>query len=139
MPDSPDEPTFDAGTWPIGRLLAAASRSVERNWDERLRAIDLTHAAVVVLDQLVRGGPAGGDALARAIRVQPQTMSRTLDRMERDGLVERSEHPGDRRRRVVAVTSRGRGAWDAARHVEREIIPEDPVLRAALLRILDTR
>jgi DNA-binding MarR family transcriptional regulator len=139
MPDAPDEPAFDPGTWPIGRLLAAASRTVERAWDEELRAIDLTHAAVVVLDHVVRGGPTGADVLARTIRVQPQTMSRTLDRMERDGLVERTAHPEDRRRRVVAVTPRGRGAWDAARHIERAILPEDPALRAALLRILDRR
>ncbi|WP_144764747.1 MarR family winged helix-turn-helix transcriptional regulator [Curtobacterium sp. 9128] len=122
--------------WPLGRLLAAAARTVERTWDERLRAIGLPHAAVIALDILIRSGPIGADALARAARVQPQTMSRTLERMERDGLVVRQPHPEDGRRRLVTVTDHGREAWDTARHIEREVLPEDPSLRAALLRIL---
>ena len=116
----------------LGRLLSAAARSVERDWDERLRAIGLSHAAVVAIDILIRTGPTGADTIARTARVQPQTMSRTLERMERDGLVERAPHPADRRRRVVSVTPAGRSAWETARHIEREVLPEDPALRSAL-------
>ncbi|MBT1584606.1 MarR family winged helix-turn-helix transcriptional regulator [Curtobacterium flaccumfaciens] len=122
--------------WPLGRLLSAAARSVERDWDERLRAIGLSHAAVVAIDILIRTGPTGADTIARTARVQPQTMSRTLERMERDGLVERTPHPADRRRRVVSVTPAGRSAWETARHIEREVLPEDPALRAALGELL---
>lgn len=122
--------------WPLGRLLSAAARAVERDWDERLRAIGLQHAALIVVDILIRTGPTGADTLARTARVQPQTMSRTLERLERDGLVERSPHPADRRRRIVAVTDRGRDAWETARHIEREILPDDPALRSALSTIL---
>ncbi|KQS06089.1 hypothetical protein ASG04_16080 [Curtobacterium sp. Leaf183] len=127
----------DPAAWPLGRLLAAASRSVERDWDERLRAIGLPHAALIAIDILLRTGPTGADTIARTARVQPQTMSRTLERLERDGLVERGPHPDDRRRRVVIVTERGRAAWDEAKHVEREVLPDDPELRAALGRIID--
>lgn len=63
-------------------------------------------------------------------------MSRTLERMERDGLVERAPHPADRRRRVVSVTPAGRSAWETARHIEREVLPEDPALRTALGELL---
>jgi DNA-binding MarR family transcriptional regulator len=122
--------------WPLGRLLSAAARSVERDWDERLRAIGLSHAAVVAIDILIRTGPTGADTIARMARVQPQTMSRTLERMERDGLVERTPHPADRRRRVVSVTPAGRSAWETARHIEREVLPEDPALRTALGELL---
>jgi DNA-binding MarR family transcriptional regulator len=122
--------------WPLGRLLSAAARSVERDWDERLRAIGLSHAAVVAIDILIRTGPTGADTIARTARVQPQTMSRTLERMERDGLVERAPHPADRRRRVVSVTPAGRSAWETARHIEREVLPEDPALRTALGELL---
>ncbi|PZE32136.1 MarR family transcriptional regulator [Curtobacterium sp. MCSS17_006] len=122
--------------WPLGRLLSAAARSVERDWDERLRAIGLSHAAVVAIDILIRTGPTGADTIARTARVQPQTMSRTLERMERDGLVERAPHPADRRRRVVSVTPAGRSAWETARHIEREVLPEDAALRSALGEVL---
>ncbi|MGN8048259.1 MarR family winged helix-turn-helix transcriptional regulator [Curtobacterium sp. 22159] len=130
MDDAPDG-------WPLGRLLSAAARAVERDWDERLRAIGLPHAALIVVDIVIRTGPTGADTLARTARVQPQTMSRTLERLERDGLVERSPHPADRRRRVVTVTDRGRAAWETARHIEREVLPDDPALRSALAGILE--
>ena len=118
--------------WPIGRLLAAASRAVEREWDERLRAIGLQHAALIALDIALRNGPTGADVIARTARVQPQTMSRTLERLERDGMIERSPHPEDGRRRLVTVTDHGREMWDTARHIEREVLPDDPELRARL-------
>ncbi|TDN42481.1 DNA-binding MarR family transcriptional regulator [Curtobacterium flaccumfaciens] len=129
MDDAPDG-------WPLGRLLSAAARAVERDWDERLRAIGLPHAALIAIDILIRTGPTGADTLARAARVQPQTMSRTLERMERDGLVERSPHPEDRRRRVVTVTEHGRQAWETARHIERDVLPDDPALRGALAALV---
>lgn len=130
MDDAPDG-------WPLGRLLSAAARAVERDWDERLRAIGLPHAALIAIDILIRTGPTGADTLARAARVQPQTMSRTLERMERDGLVERSPHPDDRRRRIVTVTEHGRRAWETARHIERDVLPDDPALRGALAALLE--
>ncbi|ROQ16796.1 MarR family protein [Curtobacterium sp. PhB172] len=123
--------------WPLGRLLSAAARSVERDWDERLRAIGLPHAALIAVDILIRTGPTGADTIARTARVQPQTMSRTLERMERDGLVERTPHPDDRRRRLVTVTDHGRRAWETARHIEREVLPDDPALRTALTELLE--
>ena len=43
-----------AEQWPLGRLLSAAARAVERDWDERLRAIGLTHAALIAIDILIR-------------------------------------------------------------------------------------
>lgn len=125
-----------AEQWPLGRLLSAAARAVEREWDERLRAIGLTHAALVAIDILLRTGPTGADTIARTARVQPQTMSRTLERAERDGLVERTSHPEDRRRRVVSVTAEGRRAWETAQHIEREVLPEDDELRRRLTDVL---
>ncbi|WIE75897.1 MarR family transcriptional regulator [Curtobacterium sp. MCSS17_007] len=128
-----------AEQWPLGRLLSAAARAVEREWDERLRAIGLTHAALIAIDILLRTGPTGADTLARTAHVQPQTMSRTLERAERDGLVERTAHPEDRRRRVVTVTDAGRRAWETARHIEREVLPEDDELRRRLTAVLHGR
>ncbi|MCP1503909.1 DNA-binding MarR family transcriptional regulator [Curtobacterium herbarum] len=122
--------------WPIGRLLAAASRAVEREWDERLRAIGLQHAALIALDIALRAGPTSADVIARTARVQPQTMSRTLERLERDGMIERSPHPEDGRRRLVTATDHGRRMWETARHIEREVLPDDPELRARLGAIL---
>lgn len=53
-------------------------------------------------------------ALARCEGLQPQSLSRLLARMERDGLIERQTDVADRRRGVIAVTQRGLGALDKA-------------------------
>ncbi len=46
--------------------------------------------------------------LGAALLVQPPSLSATLDRMERSGLVVRREDPDDQRTRRVALTSAGR-------------------------------
>lgn len=53
-------------------------------------------------------------ALARCEGLQPQSLSRLLVRMERDGLIERKADVADRRRGIIAVTPRGLGALDWA-------------------------
>lgn len=53
-------------------------------------------------------------SLARSEGLQPQSLSRLLARMERNGLIERTADAQDGRRQVIAVTQRGLGALDWA-------------------------
>ena len=69
--------------WPLGRLLGAASRTVERAWADALEARGLTHAGLIVLHLLDSGFDSQAD-LARIARVEAQTMSRTVDRLVRE-------------------------------------------------------
>jgi DNA-binding MarR family transcriptional regulator len=46
--------------------------------------------------------------LSRAIGIEPGTMTRTLRRMERDGLVERRPDPRDRRASRIHLTAKAR-------------------------------
>lgn len=124
--------------WPLGRLLGAASRAVERAWAEALEQRGLTHAGLIVLHLLELGFDSQSD-IARMAQVEPQTMSRTVDRLEREGLVTRAPDPLDRRRHVLAITEAGRAAFAAVRGLEDEVFPQvdDPAaLRAALLQIV---
>ena len=124
--------------WPLGRLLGAASRSVERAWSRALERRGLTHAGLIVLHFLEAGYSSQGD-LARLARVEAQTMSRTVDRLEREGLVERTPDPRDRRRHVLTITDAGRQAFAAVSGLEDEVFPavDDPDgLRAALVQIV---
>ena len=98
--------------WPLGRLLGAASRAVERAWYEALEARGLTHAGLIVLHFVELGFDSQTD-LARFAQVEAQTMSRTVDRLEREGLVIRLPDPADRRRHIVSITERGHAAFEA--------------------------
>lgn len=124
--------------WPIGRLLGAASRAVERTWAQALEQRGLTHAGLIALHFLEAGFTSQAD-LARLARVEAQTMSRTVDRLEREGLVARSPYPGDRRRHILSITEAGRTAFAGARDLEEDVFPtvSDPdALRAALVQIV---
>ena len=124
--------------WPTGRLLSTASRLVEHAWLEALTALDLSHAGLIVL-HLLDSGPATQVELAALARVEAQTMSRTVERLEREGFVERHPDVADRRRRVVGRTPAGTAVFARARLVEAELfpdVPDVPALRAALLGII---
>jgi DNA-binding MarR family transcriptional regulator len=97
----------DVTRWPIGRLLSTAARLVERSWEGRLRKHNLTHAGLIALDCL-SNGPMPQRSLAGACRVTDQTISRTVERLERSGFVTRCPDPRDERRHQVALTQRGR-------------------------------
>ncbi|GIG36686.1 MarR family winged helix-turn-helix transcriptional regulator [Cellulomonas pakistanensis] len=99
--------------WPVGRLLSAASRRVERDWNAHLASWDLNHASQPVLVILL-GGPRTQAELAARCEVTEQTMSRVIARLERSGYVERTAHATDRRKQQISVTDAGRAAVLAA-------------------------
>jgi DNA-binding MarR family transcriptional regulator len=124
--------------WPTGRLLSTASRVVENAWLEALGALGLSHAGLIVL-HLLEAGPATQVDLAARARVEAQTMSRTLSRLEREGFVRRRADAGDRRRRLVERTPEGAEVFGRARRIEAELFPPVPdvaALRVALLDII---
>ncbi len=93
-----------------------------------------------VLGALFRNGPCSVGELAALERVQPPSMTRTVNCLEEGGYVVRRRHETDRRQVVVALSSRGeetlaadrkrRDVWLAQRL--RELTPEErTVLRKA--------
>ncbi len=93
--------------WPTGRLLSTAARLVEQRWNEALARDGLTHAGFGVIAHLM-GGPLSQHEVAGLTKVEDQTISRTLDKLERQGHVRRAQDSTDRRRRVVTLTDEGR-------------------------------
>ncbi|MFT2707024.1 MarR family winged helix-turn-helix transcriptional regulator [Clavibacter zhangzhiyongii] len=116
-------PQDELASWPTGRLLSTAARAVEHAWAEALQTLGVTHAGLIAL-HLLRDGPLSQIQLARSAHVETQTMSRTLERLEREGLVSRAPDPDDRRRHVVARTDAGAEAWARAQTLERDVVPE---------------
>jgi DNA-binding MarR family transcriptional regulator len=97
----------DPADWPVGRLLSAAARRVEREWNAHLATWDLNHASMPVLLHLLQR-PRSQRELASACGVTEQTMSRILARMERTGYITRAPDDVDHRKHVIAITDVGR-------------------------------
>lgn len=130
--------------WPTGRLLSTAARMVEQRWNEVLAGYGLTHAGFGVIAHLV-AGPLSQHQVAGLTRVEDQTMSRTLDRLERQGHVRREQDSTDRRRRVVTLTADGRSTFltIASSGLDLEMVDERvaehcdlAAFRAALLALV---
>lgn len=141
---APDPASSDPQDWPVGRLLSAAARRVEREWDAHLGAWDLTHAGVPVLAHLL-AGPRSQRELATASGVTEQTMSRVIARLERTGHVVREAHAADHRRVAVSITPAGRAALveatagEVPRHITVRGLSDRQVeqLRSLLLLLVD--
>ncbi|MEZ5184427.1 MAG: MarR family transcriptional regulator [Candidatus Nanopelagicales bacterium] len=126
--------------WPLSRLLITAGRLVERDIARELRPYHLSHASLSVLS-LVQGQPLSQRALAQATRVEEQTVSQTVDRLERMGLVTREKDPADRRRFMITVSAAGAAVLRRAAgkdHAEQALrdLPEAEHLRSSLLTLL---
>jgi MarR family transcriptional regulator, organic hydroperoxide resistance regulator len=130
----------DMDHWPTGRLLSTAARLVEHSWNEKLGAIGLTHAGVIAIEVLNAQGPMTQAQLAQYVRVQAQTMGKTLSRLESHGHIARVRSTSDRRSHVVSLTERGKEAVAAAVEMERTVLAAatiDPdVLRQELKAVV---
>jgi DNA-binding MarR family transcriptional regulator len=125
--------------------LASAFRLAVMRLARRLRAqrsdetLSLTQLAA--LATLVRHGAMTPTGLAEHERVQPPSMTRVLAVLTERGLVERLDHPSDRRQQVIAVTAAGkavvledrrrRDAW-LTRQLNNFTLEERDVLRQAV-------
>ncbi len=113
--------------WPTGRLLSTAARLVEHSWEAILRSQNMTHAGLISL-HTIADRPASQRDIAKASRVTDQTISRTIDRLERAGYVTRETDPLDERRKRVAITESGRAIYRRLLTLEKE----DAALTAAV-------
>ena len=127
--------------WSLGRLLSTAARLVEHDWNAWLAERGLTHAGLLALDALEEGALTQRQ-LAAASRVEEQTMSRVLDRLERTGHVERRRDTVDRRRLVVTLTPSGRHVLDQIKSTDiadvlvAEHLADPAAFREELLRLV---
>lgn len=83
-----------------------------------------------LLARLHQQGPMPAAALARAERLQPQSLSRLIAKLDADGLIARQPDPIDRRALVIAITPGGRRA------LKRDMDARRDWLEAALATVL---
>jgi DNA-binding MarR family transcriptional regulator len=97
----------------IAISLRAAYLALHRRSDAAFAPHGVTADQFVLLATLVRGGEALTQRdLAHRMSSDPSTVRAMLVLLERRGLVERDTHPTDARARTVALTAKGRRAYE---------------------------
>ncbi len=109
---------------------------VARRWrsllDERLRLIGQSSARMEALAAIINSPSLSAQVdIAKRLRIEGPTMTRMLDTLEADGLVERLPDPADRRTKQLRVTPAGEKALE-------DIFAIADQLRDRLLREIPT-
>jgi len=102
----------------VGQAYLELHHQLHRIVDQAMSSAGLSLARAKVLMRLIDDGPMNQAALAGLLGFAPRSVTDTIDALERDGLVVRSEDEHDRRARIVTVTPAGRKAYEAARAVK---------------------
>jgi len=108
---------------------AQAVRRFSRLYTQRIRVLDERYldtayplAAVRTIFELGERGMAIAADLARDLGLDPGHLSRLVNRLQRDGLVERRATAHDRRQSVLSLTDRGRALFDTVNRRSQEEI-----------------
>src|SRR5688572_4384817 len=91
----------------LGYLINRAARAFANRLATELRPFDVGIGQWAVLLHLWGSDGMTQAQLARRVAIEQPTMVRTIDRMERDGLVTRTPDPNDRRASRITLTERG--------------------------------
>ncbi|GLY51527.1 MarR family winged helix-turn-helix transcriptional regulator [Lentzea sp. NBRC 102530] len=113
------KPRTDAGE--TGLRYLTTSAKIRRKVDEHM-AGGVSLARTKVLQVLAELGPVKQTRLAEELGMAPRSITQAVEAMERDGLVERSPDPADKRAKVVAVTERGALALTTGEQSGREVL-----------------
>ena len=90
------------------------TRAVTQLYDDVLRPSGLRVTQFSILETLARLGEANLKQLEDRLAIDQTTLTRSLNRLERDGVIERVPHP-DARIKAVRTTTKGRRALAVAR------------------------
>jgi len=108
----------------FGFLLKDVSRKYSLRFEQLAQAMSLTHSNCKVLAYLERNEGVCQSRLAELTDIDPMTMVRILDRMEADGLLERTPDPEDRRARCLYLTPKSKPVLDEIWHIADQVIEE---------------
>ena len=90
--------------------LERATKLINSRIEALLKPFNLTFSRFAVLSRLywTRSGSMTLGEIATMLVVHPTSVTSAIDRLERDGLVERVPHPTDRRAMLAKVTAAGK-------------------------------
>jgi MarR family transcriptional regulator for hemolysin len=88
----------------IGLKLAVLARQMRQGFDERVEAAGVTRAKWVLIAAVATNPGVSQREVAAKLNVSDVTACRLIDRVCSDGLMERHEHPQDRRAYQLSLT-----------------------------------
>lgn len=88
-------------------LLWKATRAQEAHARRSIEATGLCLSDFGALEALLHKGPLPVNTLGKKILISSGSMTAAIDRLERQGLVERRSSPTDRRQRIAHLTAKG--------------------------------
>jgi MarR family transcriptional regulator for hemolysin len=94
-----------------GHWICMAAHLYQRAMNQELAPEGITYRQCQVLAWLALEGPLAQVELAERMNIEPPTLVRVLDRMERDGLLARDDSPDDRRRKVIRPLEKAESMW----------------------------
>lgn len=108
----------------LGQLLASISRLVGKRMRILFEEIGLHQAQAMVLYYLWYKEGIAQNVLAKALHITPSTMTNTLQRMERDGWVQRRRDAADHRVVRVHLTRKAKALRKEAHNTFKELDKE---------------
>ncbi|ABC22242.1 MarR family winged helix-turn-helix transcriptional regulator [Rhodospirillum rubrum] len=104
-----------------GYMTNWAARLFALAIEQRLKPHGIAPAYLPVFFALGPGKPLSQKALAALAAVEQPTMAATLNRMERDGLIERTPDPADRRSSLISLSELASGKLEVVRQATADI------------------
>ena len=128
MPHAPAKPPVELKRLPV--LLRRAWYGLNQGFRQRIAHLGITPDQFSILRWLSEGDPAGltQRTITDLMASDPNTITSTLARMERSGLIQRQPHELDRRARRVRLHAAGRRVLEKARLIAMEL--QEQVLAA---------
>ncbi|WP_117193108.1 MarR family winged helix-turn-helix transcriptional regulator [Rhizobium terrae] len=93
-----------SATYLAGQLAKGFARSLQK----RATLLGFSPGQFPVLLELWQEDGLTQKQLLDKLEVEQATLANTLSRMERDGLIQRTPHPSDRRAQIITLTALGR-------------------------------
>src|SRR3954463_15505389 len=101
----------------LGFLLHDVARFLRKRFEQNARGLGLTRSQWQVLAFLAPNEGIHQGGLAEILEVEPITLLRILDKLESRGLIERRQHPTDRRIWLLHLTPQAHPILDQMREL----------------------
>lgn len=110
-------------------LLKNTWQKLSRYYNQRLSKYDLTVQKALLLLEIPPGSGKNPRSLAKSLDLENSSMTGLLDRLEKQGLLERQRDPNDRRGILIFLTPQG---IDARQTIQSLVEELDHKLQSAL-------